>query len=143
MPKRTHLLLVFASLVLAACQAPPANPVDIREQDACARCKMPISDLRYVGEVIGKAGAPLKFDDIGCLVGYVKSRQPKPDFRASYVMDYDTKQWVKTEEASFVRSEKIQTPMSSGMVAFRDKARAESVASQFQGQVLTFNDLLK
>ncbi len=143
MPKRTHLLFVFAALVLAACQAPPANPVDIRELDTCARCKMAISDVRYAAEVIDKAGAPHKFDDIACMVGYIKSKQPRRDYRASYVMDYDTKQWLKTEEASFVRGDQIRTPMSGGIVAFREKTRADSVASTFTGQVLAFEDLLK
>jgi len=33
--------------------------------------------------------------------------------------------------------------MNGGIVAFKDKARAEAVAGQFKGQVITFADLLK
>ncbi len=102
---------------------------------------MPISDVRYAAELIDKAGAPRKFDEIGCLVNYVNLKHPKRDFRASFVMDYDKKQWLKSEDAFFVRSEQIRTPMSGGIVAFGEKGRADTVASQFQGQVLKFDEL--
>jgi copper chaperone NosL len=141
MSKWTPLTLVALALCLAACQEPPAKPVDIREQDACARCRMPISDLRYAAELIDKAGAPHKFDEIGCMVNYVKLKHPKRDFRASFVMDYDKKQWLKSEDAFFVHSEQIRTPMSGGIVAFSEKGRADTVASQYQAQVLKFDDL--
>jgi copper chaperone NosL len=141
MSKWTALVLVALALFLAACQEPPAKPADIREQDSCARCRMPISDVRYAAELIDKAGAPHKFDEIGCLVNYIKLKHPKRDFRATFVMDYDKKQWLKSEDAVFVHSEQIRTPMSGGFVAFADKSRADTVASQFQGQVLKFDEL--
>lgn len=143
MPKWTNLVLIVVALLLAACQEPPAKPIDVREQDVCARCKMPIADVRYAAELIDKAGAPHKFDEIGCLVNYIKLKHPKRDFRGTFVMDYDQKQWLKSDEAFFVRSEQIRTPMSGGIVAFHDKGRADGVASQFQGQVLRFDDLFK
>jgi copper chaperone NosL len=60
-----------------------------------------------------------------------------------FVMDYDSKQWIKAEEAAYVKSERIQTPMAGGIVAFGQKPRAEGVSSQVQGQVITFEDLFK
>jgi copper chaperone NosL len=141
MSKWTALTLVAFALFMAACQEPPAKPADIREQDACARCKMPISDVRYAAELIDKAGALRKYDEIGCFVNDVKLKFPKRNFRASFVMDYDKKQWLKAEDAFFVRSEQIRTPMSGGIVAFSEKNRADAVASQFQGQVLKYEDL--
>ncbi len=141
MPKWTPLMLVASAILVAACQEPPAKPVDIREQDSCARCKMAIGDVRYAAELIDKAGAPRKFDEIGCMVNYIKLKHPKKDFRATYVMDYDKKQWLKSEDAFYVYSEQIRTPMSGGIVAFAEKARADSVASQFQGQALKYEDL--
>jgi len=143
MPKWTNLVLIAVALLLAACQEPPVKPVDIREQDVCARCKMPIADVRYAAELIDKAGAPHKFDEIGCMVNYIKLKHPSRDFRGTFVMDYDQKQWLKSDEAFFVRSEQIRTPMSGGIVAFREKGRADAVASQFQAQVLKFDDLFK
>jgi copper chaperone NosL len=142
--KRTHLLLFVVSVLLAACQEPTAKPVDIRtEIDKCNNCKMGISDVRYAAELVDKAGTMRKFDEIGCLVSYIKSKAPQRDYRAAFAMDYDGKEWLKSDEAFYVKSEAIKTPMNGGIVAFKDKARAEAVAGQFKGQVITFADLLK
>ena len=58
-----------------------------------------------------------------------------------YPVNYDKKQWLKAEDAFYVHSEQIRTPMSGGLVAFTEKGRADTVAAQFQGQVLKFDDL--
>jgi copper chaperone NosL len=140
------LLLSFALLavVLSACQEPPAKPVDIKtETDQCTSCKMPIQDARYAAEMVDHNGTMRKFDEVGCLVTYIKNKVPRHDFRAIFVSDYDGKQWLKADEAVFVKSEAIKTPSDGGVVAFRDKTRADAVASQFKGQVIAFADLLK
>jgi len=126
----------------AACQAPQDRPVDIRtDVDMCDYCRMAISEVRYAAELIDPGGMPRKFDEIGCMVRYARTNHPQRDFRATFVMDYESKTWVKGEEAYFVRSESIKTPMNSGIVAFRERSTAESAASRFKGRVLTYADL--
>jgi copper chaperone NosL len=142
--KRTHLVLLVCSVFLAACQQPPARPVDIRtEMDKCSNCKMGIADARYAAELVDKNGTMRKFDEVGCLVSYIKTKAPQRDYRAAFAMDYDSKEWLKGENAYFVKSEAIKTPMNAGVVAFKEKARAEAIAGQFKGQVMTFEELLK
>jgi copper chaperone NosL len=143
MLKWTPFILISAVLILAACQEAPVKPIDVREQDTCARCKMLIADVKFAAEVIDKAGTARKFDDIGCMIDYFKTKQPMKNFRAQYVVDYDTKQWLKLEEAFFVHAKAIKTPMGGSTVAFHDKQRATSVAQQMQGGVISFDDLMK
>jgi copper chaperone NosL len=136
--------MLGAVIFLVACQQPPSKPFDIHtEMDKCTNCKMGIADVKYAAELVDKAGTMRKFDEVGCLVSYVKAKIPQRDYRATFAMDYDTKQWLKGVEAFFVHSEAIKTPMNGGIVAFKEKSRAEGVASQFKGQVQTLAELLK
>jgi copper chaperone NosL len=137
------VLLACMLIGLCSCQSTAElKPLDIKPNDTCHFCKLAIEQVQYAAEFITKDGFTRKFDDIDCMV---KSAQKvkKTNVAAFYVMDYANKQWVKGEEASFVKSERIQTPMNSGIIAFKEKSTADSVASQYGGTVISLNDLIK
>jgi copper chaperone NosL len=137
------VLLACFMIALCSCQSTAElKPTDITSSDTCTFCKMPIEQVQYAAEFITKDGFTRKFDDIGCMVKHAE-KVKKTSIAAFYVMDYANKQWVKGEEAQFVQSEKIQTPMNSGLIAFKDKNTADSVASQYGGKVVVLNDLIK
>jgi copper chaperone NosL len=101
-----------------------------------------LEQVQYAAEFMTKDGFTRKFNDIGCMVKHAEKIK-KINIAAFYVMDYANKQWVKGEEAQFAQSEKIQTPMNSGLIAFKDKSTADSVASEYGGKVVGLNDLIK
>ena len=132
--KLSRAIVMFV-LVLASCGNAKLEPVAIEESDMCNFCRMSISEKRYAAELIDKDGEVFKFDDIGCMANFIK--QKKPEVRASFVMDYDHREWLKGEEAFYVRSPQFKTPMSGGIAAFKD----ESKAKLFQGTTLRFAEL--
>ena len=138
-------LLTCWLLALAACQKPEVKPVEIVQGDVCFRCKMPIAEKQYAAEFATKDGFVRKFDDIGCMVQHAQGKVGKANIIAYFAVDYGSKdkQWMKAEDASYVKSEKFQTPMNGGTLAFKDKGQAEAIAKQFQAQLLTFDQLLK
>ena len=137
------VLLACLLIGLCSCQSTTElKPTDITSNDTCTFCKMAIEQVQYAAEFITKDGFTRKFDDIGCMVKHADKIR-KTNISAFYVMDYANKQWVKGEEAQFAQSEKIQTPMNSGLIAFKDKNTANSVASEYGGKVVGLNDLIK
>jgi copper chaperone NosL len=137
------VLLACVMIGLCACQGTlDLKPSDITENDTCTFCKMPIAEVQYAAEFLTKDGFVRKFDTVSCMVQHA-NKVNKSSIAAYYVMDYADKQWVKGEDAFFVQSEKIATPMDSGIIAFKDKAVADSTASQYDGKVLSLNDILK
>jgi copper chaperone NosL len=72
---------------LAACASRTADsgPVAVKlGRDTCTRCRMILSDARFVAEVRGGPGAALyKFDDIGCAVTWLQAQawNPRPAAR--------------------------------------------------------------
>lgn len=107
----------------------------------CALCKMAISEKRLAAEFIDSEGNAVKFDDFGCMMQYLAKQGSKQKVQAHYVMDYSQLRWISGEQAIYVKSNAIHTPMGSGIIAFRDRSQADKHARKFQGKVLTFGEL--
>jgi copper chaperone NosL len=132
--------LLVALPLLAACQKAAFAPVALAAEDMCAMCKMAISEKRFAAEFIDRDGQAFKFDDIRCMVDYIKSRQRRADLAATYLMDFDSRQWIKAETAHCVQSAEIKTPMGGGIIAFQDAASAEAAAAKYHGERRRFAD---
>lgn len=136
----SHIFLL-ALLLLAACATKEPQPVEILPEDMCAFCRMAISEKQYAAEFITRDGDAFKFDDIGCLLNHVKERQNPQQIAAYFVADFETRQWTRGESAFYARSVEFKTPMSHGIVAFKDRGRAEAAASKHNGELLPFAEL--
>ncbi|MEM3997123.1 MAG: nitrous oxide reductase accessory protein NosL, partial [Pyrobaculum sp.] len=85
--------------------------------DKCAYCQMVIVDKRFAA--LYKYGSRwLKFDDLICLIDFLKSVNRLNDFSSAYVFDYVSGNRLRASNAYFVVQKKIPTPMGSGILAF-------------------------
>lgn len=97
--RRRFLALGLAMTPLAAALTACGNSGDWPEgmaeikwdRDTCARCNMVISDRRFAAELRGgEKAATFKFDDIGCLVFWLRDKaQQHP-----WIADPSTRLWV-------------------------------------------------
>jgi len=136
------MLALFACL-LTACQEVKIEPVDIAADDMCSFCRMAISERRFAAEFWSEGPTLFKFDDAGCMLNFIRRQDQHQDILAGFVMDYEARRWLKAEDAHYVRSTQIKTPMGGGIIAFGDEAQAEAVAARYQGQVLRFDELFQ
>lgn len=146
MLKGVRQIVILACLICISCGQSDL-PVDIYpEEDICETCRMLITDQRFAAEIIPKKGKSLKFDDPICMVRYFDlSRKldlgfTTDDVLAYYVKDYYTKEWVRAEEAFFVKAN-IVTVMGYGVVCFKEREVTESFADEHNGEILAFEDL--
>ncbi len=113
MTRRTILGLGLAigAIALGACDdgSQPTDPVWGKQ--ACAACGMLVSDRRHAAELTTSPGDRLYFDDVGCLVHYL--RQRKPEVRGAWARDES--RWVDARAARYARGQK--TPMDYGFSA--------------------------
>jgi len=143
MKLRQALLLacgVTTLIMLASCENKTIGPVAIEGTDMCSFCRMSISEKRYAAELIDNEGEVFKFDDIGCLANFVKQ---KGTTGATFVMDFDRREWLRAENAVYVRSAELETPMNGGIVAFKDEARANAAVAKYHGSMLRFAEVTK
>lgn len=132
--KLTFRVALAASLVLlAACGggADGPTPVDTKN-DACAWCRMSVSDLRFAAQLTAPGHEPKLFDDAGCLRDWLKAPREEAPWTA-WVTDHRTKEWVKAKDAVFCRNPSLQTPMDSGLFAWASAASRDQDAASKGG----------
>jgi len=110
--------------------------------DDCPVCRMSIIDLRFAGQVINNLGQHENFDDIGCLILYLKrlGLEEERSLGAIYVKDFATTEWAPAKEAFYVQG-RIDTPMSFGIVAFKSQEQAEEMAQKIEGKIISWEEV--
>jgi copper chaperone NosL len=137
-PRPVTLLLSHSSIALvvavslAACASGPVTPAppEIRYgADTCDQCGMIISDPAYAAALQLTNGEYREFDDIGDLFAY-QSEHTDEEVLAAFVHDHDSLEWIRAEDAFFVRGVNLITPMGSGYAAFASQSSAGTFAAE-------------
>ncbi|MGE3163913.1 MAG: nitrous oxide reductase accessory protein NosL [Planctomycetota bacterium] len=140
----TKVLLLFLGLVVVAgCgSAAPDGPPAIRVGDSvCDECGMIISDERFATATIGvgvRGPEPKLFDDFNCQARY-EAEHSEMEIVARWSHDYIGAQWLRTEQAHFVTSVGLRTPMASRTVAFAKPEDARALQQSIGGELLNFD----
>jgi copper chaperone NosL len=121
-------LVVAPALVaalVAACSGDQPRPIAYGV-DACAYCRMTISDSRFGAELVERRGKKLVFDSIECLAATLAGASEPP--RSVWVTDFSSPpRFVRAESAVYLQSAQLASPMGMGLAAFSDeKSRAEA-----------------
>jgi len=138
-------LLALGILVLPAggCRHGKPQPVDIvLSEDSCAECRMAVSDLKFAAELVTTAGHVDYFDDIGCLIGFLR-KNPPPSGSAAYVADFNSGEWIEQTQAYYLRAKSLPTPMSYGLAAFVSEIEAQNAAQRWPGKMLGWGELMR
>jgi copper chaperone NosL len=123
------LFFFFICLSFFACGSSEIKPVDIYPEDMCSHCRMAVSDQAFASEIITTDGEVFKFDDLGCLERF-KEKSADLKIAATFVKDYETKNWLPYERSTIVQTS-IKTPMGSGKVALADSERVREFLEKF------------
>ena len=140
---RSSLIAAVALLVGAACGTNAGGPPAIEEdRTPCAHCGMLISEPVYAAAYRAPGGDPAVFDDIACMLA--SARKAAVSHSAQFWFhDAATSKWIEGDEALFVKSPNIRTPMGGGMLAYREPSAANRAAVEHRGELIkTLQDLL-
>ena len=121
-----RLVSALSVVLLAACGDGAQGPAPLdTKNEACAWCRMSVSDLRFAAQLTSPGHEPKFFDDAGCLRDWLKAPREEAPWTA-WVTDHRTKEWVKAKDAFFTRNPAVQTPMNSGLVAHASAASRDA-----------------
>lgn len=128
---------------LAACAEPAPRPI-VLDGDACAHCHMIVADERYGGELVMETGRVLVFDDAGCLAAWVREgREGTERVHSLWVVDFlRPGTLIPAEEATYLRSDSLRTPMSFDLVAVAPGPPADSLARRLSATPVSWAELL-
>jgi copper chaperone NosL len=99
--------------------------------DSCDFCKMKLMDDKFGGELVTDKGKIFKFDDIKCMVSFLDSPNGHANnYSFELVVDYahaeDEFDLIPANDAFFVSSPDVKSPMAGNIAAFKNKVvRAE------------------
>lgn len=118
-PGLASFLIASQLLIIASCNTTTPEPFQIGK-DNCYFCKMSITDSRYGGEIITKKGKVYKFDDLHCMIQYLKSGAEKEaNISKKLAVNFEKEnQFIDIEAATFVVSGELKSPMGSNAAAF-------------------------
>jgi len=136
--------LLLLTLGLQACQS-NNGPKPIKYgTDQCAYCKMTVSDARFGTQLQTKKGRVYNFDDVQCMLAFVKeSKVKKDEVSAYYLPDYLSQKLMPAEKMFYLKSEELKSPMRGNIAAFSNAADLEKTKETVGGTTLTWDDLWK
>lgn len=114
----TTLAVLIGTLMIVSCNN---GPQAIRYgSDKCAHCQMTLIDQQFGGEIVTEKGKAFIFDDIGCMINYIKTRDliSKKGFLYYVVNFEEAGRLIPVEEAAFMKYDDKKSPMGSNLIAF-------------------------
>jgi copper chaperone NosL len=136
----TWLVWAGAGLIAGCGPADTSQPPAVRfGEEACAGCRMIISDERFAAARVDADGETLKFDDFGCLLGH-DANEVRPA-AVYWVRNVSGKEWLNARQAIFVHSAKVISPMGHGLAAVPTAQSARELAADPDSRTLRFEQL--
>jgi copper chaperone NosL len=125
----------------AGCGGGAIEPAElVLDEEACSHCRMAVSQKLYAAQAVSRSGRTDFFDDIACLAKWAPT-QTQGDDLGFFVVDQESGEWLDARAAYYMRSDELDTPMSSGLAAFGRRERAEAAARKLEGRVLDWDAL--
>ena len=134
--------LVLLAYGITGCVREPRTLV--WHKHACDFCKMTLVDDRYGALLETEKGRVYRFDDISCMLKY--GNQHFPDFhevQVRLVVDFSHPgKLIPAEEAFYLKSEKLVTPMESNIASFGSKTEFDRHKKKLKGIYLVWGELI-
>ncbi|MBT8254603.1 MAG: hypothetical protein HKN00_01025 [Flavobacteriaceae bacterium] len=134
-----QIFLLQFLLVLLSCEVAP-DPIHYGS-DSCHFCRMTIVDKIHAAEIVTKKGKIYKFDAIECMINF--SKDFDDDTIALFLCNYYKEPEILTnaEQATFLISENIPSPMGAFLTAFISDKAAKQIQAEKGGQLFNWTSL--
>ena len=141
---RRALLLLWGGFILLNGCSPSPEPISYGT-DSCDYCKMTIVDAKFSSELVTRKGKVYKFDSIECMAGFtIENKMTAEKVHSLWVMPIESpQQFMNVDQAVFLHSEAIRSPMRMGLAAFPDLQAAQKVQADYQGEILTWEEVIQ
>lgn len=146
-----HLIassMLSATIACIGCDSKPlSGPPELRlGRDQCRECGMIISEDRCSSALIVERDGHreyVKYDDIGCMLDFEREALDGAKVIERHAHDHDSRSWTNADQATFLvtDSDKVPTPMSSGLIAFAERRSAEAALAQYGGRIADYATL--
>ncbi|HQY20753.1 MAG TPA: nitrous oxide reductase accessory protein NosL [Ignavibacteria bacterium] len=143
--KLRSIIYIVICLTFTSCSK-ELSPINFGK-DMCDHCKMTIVDKKFGGELVNDKGKAYKFDAIECMVEYEEEKRSDSEneiftLYTSYTIDIlNPGELIKSDDAIFVLSESIKSPMGGDLASYSNKTEAENFIKENGGELFDFKSL--
>jgi copper chaperone NosL len=138
------LFAALAALLLAGCAIEP-QPIHLGSEE-CSHCRMAITDRQFSAQALNTKGRAFNFDAIECMAEWVRAGEavPAADLHSLWVTDFaDSETWLPADDAVFLRSDQLRSPMGMGFSAHSSVDAARRYQGELGGEILTWAEVLE
>jgi copper chaperone NosL len=129
--------------VLAGCSIGP-QPIHLGSEE-CSHCRMAITDRQFAAQALNNRGLAFNFDAIECMADWVRAGEavPAENLHSLWVTDFsDSETWLRAEDAVFLHSDQLRSPMGVGLSAHADREAARRYQGELGGEILGWTEVL-
>lgn len=132
-------IAVVAALWMTPGCTPESEPIQYGK-DNCHFCKMGMADTKFGAEIVTKKGKVYKFDDINCMLNYLKTGDlPATDIALQLVTDFSQPETlIPAENAFFLYGPGVHSPMNSQVAAFKNQDSSQKANQELNAEPLTW-----
>ncbi|MBS1522113.1 MAG: nitrous oxide reductase accessory protein NosL [Bacteroidetes bacterium] len=137
--KKTIFLFLVLGITACKRQFEPIN----YGHEACAYCKMTIMDKHFAAEILTSKGKAIKFDDLGCLLSYIKEEHFTDEDASIFVADYNNPDgdFLNARKAVYIKSDQLKSPMGGNYASSPTTAAANKLNAAFNSTLLNWDNL--
>ncbi len=138
----TAIAAIFFMAIFSSCSAGPQQIV--LGTDNCYFCKMTISDERFGAEVVTAKGKLYKFDDVHCVLSFLKTNEVAPNkIKDIYLTDFcSSHQLINVKQTVLLKSGILKSPMNGNIAAFDNKDSFIKMQQRYPGNIINWAQLV-
>jgi len=143
--KKSAVAVVSLALCLftfASCGAQGPRAIHLNK-DACAYCKMSITEPPFVAQLITVKGRDYVFDDLNCMISF-KKENSTIEIADAYVADFcKPATFVNLDKAFLIQSDSLRSPMAGNMAGFASQDSADVYKVRYAASQVTWAALIR
>lgn len=134
------IVFLLLCITLISCSI---EPQPIKMGDTCTACKMGVADNRFGAELITIKGKIYKFDDIHCVLEFLKANTvPKEQLKSILFVDFEAPHnFITLENANLLKSDELRSPMGSNIAVFKSLTELTNSQAKLGGEKVKWESL--
>ncbi|MFK5981913.1 MAG: nitrous oxide reductase accessory protein NosL [Flavobacteriaceae bacterium] len=137
--KKYILLFLSFSFILSCNVAPKEIKYG---QDHCYHCDMTVVDKTHAAQYVTKKGRSYAFDAAECLIWKLQKENNEDQMAFILVTDYNRPETlIEAKSAIYLISEKIKSPMSANLSAFKSEEEAQKALKEYGGKLYNWDEI--
>lgn len=137
--KPFFMISLLISLILFTGCEPKPQPIHMGS-DQCDYCRMIITEREFASQAVNNQGRTFKFDSAECMAAFDLTIDNRDNIHSFWVPNFlDRVEWLEANDAVFLHSETLRSPMGLFLSAYADSASAVQMQHEYGGEIIDYN----